>query len=253
MSITVKNIVEYLTTFAPVETAESWDNCGLLVGGGKQDVTSVMVALDITPSVVKQAQAIGANLIISHHPVIFRPMARLSASSVPYLLAQNGMSACCMHTCLDKATGGVNDALCARLGLRDVVVGTDEFTRVGTLENAMSAEEFIDLAENALQTKVRFHGKKEIKTVAVVGGGGGEFIAATLEGRNGTPVPDAFITGEIKHNIWLEMADYDQLIIEAGHFSTEHPVVDTLIEQLSKKFPSVCFVKAEEIAPYSTK
>ncbi len=253
MKITVKDIVEYLTALAPVETAESWDNCGLLVGGGMQTVTSVMVALDIMPSVVKQAKAAGANLIISHHPVIFRPMARLSASSVPYMLAQSGMSACCLHTCLDKAVGGVNDALCDRLGLQDVVIGHDEFTRVGTLSKPMPANEFIDFVENSLQTKVRFHGNKTVKSVAVVGGGGGEFITAVLDGQNGSVVPDAFVTGEIKHNVWLDIADYEQLVIEAGHFSTEHPVVDALIAQLSKEFPTIRFIKAEETAPYSTK
>ena len=253
MNVTVKEIVEYLLAFAPVETAESWDNCGLLVGGGKQAVTGVMIALDITPSVVEQAKAAGANLIISHHPVIFRPVARLSATSVPYLLAQNGMSACCMHTCLDKAIGGVNDALCDRLGLQDVTVGFDEFTRVGLLPETMSADSFIDLVENSLQTKVRFHGKKAVKTVAVVGGGGGEFIANTLDGRNGTIVPDAFVTGEIKHNVWLDLAEYEQVIVEAGHFSTEHPIVDALVARLSAQFPTVSFAKAEENAPYSVK
>lgn len=252
MSTTVKQIVEYLTELAPIETAESWDNCGLLIGG-EQAVTAVMVALDITPCVVKQAKAAGANLIVSHHPVIFRPVSRILANDVPYMLAQNGMSACCLHTCLDKAIGGVNEALAERLGLNDIVVAADGFTRVGTLAQPMEHDVFIDFVENSLHEKVRFHGNRTVSVVAVVGGSGGEFLMPTLNGKNGTVAPDAFVTGELRHNVWLEVADCDQVVVEAGHFSTEHPVVDTLIDNIRSRFPSVNVIKADETAPYSVR
>ena len=243
MSCCVKDIVENLTALAPVDTAEEWDNCGLLVGDADATVDTVLVALDITPSVVDQAIKIGAQLIVSHHPVIFAPMRTFSAQSVPYRLAVNGISACCLHTCLDKAIGGVNDALAARLSLHGVTVAEDGYTRIGKLNEPMKTDAFIDLVENSLQTKARFHGTRIVSTVAVVGGSGGDFIGDLLG------CADAIVTGEIKHHEWLAVQDSDCVVVEAGHFSTEHPVVEYLVTRL-EQIDGLKVVAATERPPY---
>ncbi len=116
--IRVKEILDWMDGFAPFQTAMDYDNVGLLVGGEDQTVEKAVVALDITGDVVEEAHRAGAQLVISHHPVIFRPLRRLSADSVPYRLAKYGIAAICSHTNLDMAANGVNQMLADCLGLR---------------------------------------------------------------------------------------------------------------------------------------
>ena len=110
MAVKVQQVLEILEQIAPPELACSWDNVGLLVDAGRP-VTSIMTALDITADVVRDAAESGCELIVSHHPVIFDPLRRVTAEDVPAMLLQNGISAICMHTNLDAAPGGVNDVL----------------------------------------------------------------------------------------------------------------------------------------------
>lgn len=98
---TIKDILEFFEEFAPVDTAMDFDNCGLLIGSKNKPVSRVLVALDITNEVVDEADRLGAELIISHHPVIFNAIKKLDSSSVPYRLAEKNISAVCMHTNLD--------------------------------------------------------------------------------------------------------------------------------------------------------
>lgn len=117
---TAGEIYRYIDSFAPFSSAMDFDNPGLLVGGFHTPVRVALVALDITPEVIEEAKRRSAQLIISHHPVIFRPLKRLSEDSVPYLLAKAGITAICAHTNLDMAPGGVNDCLAQALGLESV-------------------------------------------------------------------------------------------------------------------------------------
>ena len=119
----INEILGFLCSFAPLSLAEEWDNVGLLVGDGNMDVTKVLVSLDITSHVVDEAVLKGANLIISHHPVIFKPLSAITADgkgNIVFKLVQNGVSAICMHTNLDICDNGVNDALAAALELLDI-------------------------------------------------------------------------------------------------------------------------------------
>ena len=118
--VTVGDIYNYIDTFAPFHTAMGFDNVGLLVGGKHCPVTSVMVSMDITPEVISEAVSQNAELIISHHPVIFQPLKRLSPTDVPYLLVQNGLCAIAAHTNYDLACGGVNACLAERLQLKQI-------------------------------------------------------------------------------------------------------------------------------------
>lgn len=118
--ITVGDIYRWMDSIAPFATAMDFDNVGLLVGDAAQPVERVLVSLDITGAVVEEAKEKGAQLIVSHHPVIFQPLRRLEAGSAPYKLAQYGISAICSHTNLDMAENGVNAVLAQRLGLKQV-------------------------------------------------------------------------------------------------------------------------------------
>lgn len=119
---TVDEILELLDQKAPCRYAESYDNVGLLAGDGKAAVTKALVCLDITKEMAEYAAREGAQLVVSHHPVIFNPLKRIVAGESDALitLIQNGISAICMHTNLDAAEGGVSDVLAARLGLTEI-------------------------------------------------------------------------------------------------------------------------------------
>ena len=128
---TVRDILNFTETFAPLDTAADFDNCGVLIGSKDKKITKVLLALDITKDVVKEAKDMGAELIISHHPVIFHPIKSLGENSVPYLLAQAGITALCLHTNLDIAENyGVNVCLANALGLTDCKLYKEDFCYV---------------------------------------------------------------------------------------------------------------------------
>ena len=133
MSVTVQEILQELKAFAPPELACSWDNVGLLVDAGRP-VDKILTALDITAGVVQEAAEAGCQLIVSHHPVIFDPIKRITAQDVPALLLQKGISGICMHTNLDAAEGGVNDLLADTLGIAREGRRTVELTGTGACE-----------------------------------------------------------------------------------------------------------------------
>ena len=196
-------LASYLESIAPAQIAESWDNVGVLVRCA-QEVTGVLCALDITPATVREARAVGCNAIVSHHPVIFRPLKELRQDDVPALLVREGVSAVCMHTNLDKAQGGVNDVLAQALGLRDTEPFAGGIGRVGVLPETMEAAAFAQFVGKALAAPVKWadaHGP--VRRVAVVSGSGGDFSAEAaaagaecIGGRRHADSRDAFCHGD---------------------------------------------------------
>ena len=130
---TTNDIYAEMQRYAPLELAESWDNPGLLVDCARE-VSRVLVTLDITPEVVEEAAAGGCELIVSHHPVIFSPLKKLTPRDVSFQLVQKGISAICMHTNLDAAEGGVNEVLAGIFGMQDWEVFADGCGRVGEVD-----------------------------------------------------------------------------------------------------------------------
>ncbi len=242
----IADILSFLQEKAPFEIAEPWDNSGLLIGSSDGETETVVVALDITDEVVDAACAVGAKLIISHHPVIFDPLKTLAADSVPYRMAQAGIAALCVHTNLDKATGGVNDCLAAALELVNVQVAEDGMSRLGELKQPMSADAFAAFAAKRLGTAVRVRrGTDEIRTVALCGGAGADLVLPLLKQA------DAALTGEVKHHEWLAVPT-QKTMIDGGHFHTEVFVVDAVVAWLSEAFPSLNVTVYRGNAPYST-
>lgn len=231
----VKDIFDYINKIAPFEKQCEWDNSGLIVGDSNAKIQKIGVVLDITAEAVKYASENGIDLIISHHPVIFRAAKNFLANDPAYLLARNGIAAICAHTSLDIAKGGVNDALADALGFGKSVPlaenGETEMIRIAEI-NETTAEDLAKLVADRLSTGVSAAvGKKSIKKVALCGGAGGDFIFDVAAAGC-----DAYITGEAKHHEFLEAIRLGLTLIAAGHFETENPVVDTLAQKLRNNF-----------------
>lgn len=239
---TIKDILEFFEEFAPVDTAMDFDNCGLLVGNQNTPITRVLVALDITNEVVDEADKQNAQLIISHHPVIFNAIKRLDANAVPYRLAQKNISAVCMHTNLDLSESfGVNICLANAVELKNIKpCKSGECMFIGDISTDI--ESFAKkVKENLDCNGLRYTDvKKKINKVVVSSGAGGSNVPfAFAEGA------DVLLTGEIKHHEILLANELGMSIIDAGHFKTEDIVISSLCRKLSERFSNISFTKSK--------
>ena len=230
--LTVKDIFDYINSVAPFDAQCEWDNSGLVVGSSDAEVKKIGVVLDITSDAVKYAEENGIDLIISHHPVIFRPVKTLLADDVPFMLAKSGISAICAHTSLDIAKGGVNDALAKALGFENATPLTDsgDESMVRIVETSeTTADELAKLVAEKLSTCVTVADSgKPIRKIALCGGAGADFFT-----KSGC---DAYITGEAKHHEYLQAKECGITLIAAGHFETENPVVAVIANGIKNNF-----------------
>lgn len=233
MSITVQQVLEAMQRMAPPELAESWDNVGLLVDAG-QPVDAILTTLDITPEVVEEAVQKGCGLIVSHHPVIFDPLKRITAQDLPALLLKGGVSAICMHTNLDAAPGGVNDTLADILGIRDAQPFAEGCGRIGTVD-ATSAKALAALCETTLGSGVRYvEADHPVLCLAEVSGAGGSYWKEALDLG-----ADCLVTGEANHHAACDARRMGMGLVAAGHWATEHPIAAVLARRLGEAFPEV--------------
>ena len=236
---TVKDILSFLETLAPANLKMEWDNVGLLCGSKNTEVTKILVALDPFEGVCREAAEIGAELIVTHHPLIFRaPNAITDETSIGrsiMFLCRHGISAVNAHTNLDIAPGGVNDVLAAKLGLQNIVTLEDGLLRTGDVTE-QSLESFLASVKEKLGCQgLRYvSGGKPVKQVAVGGGScASEMMDALAAGC------DTFVTSDIKYNQFWDAQDLGLNLIDAGHFHTENPVVAVLAEKLRAAFPEI--------------
>lgn len=236
----IEDVLQFVQEIAPPQLAEDWDNNGLLVRCGDA-AERILVTLDITMAVVAEAQRLGCNLIVAHHPVIFSPLRSIGEDDVAYALVKAGISAICAHTPLDAAEGGVNDALAETLGLQEVKE-LPPLGRVGTLPQAMTPEVFAAHCAKVLKAPVQLaNAGREVATVALVGGAGKEFLADAVAAG-----ADCFVTGEAGHHTALDALAAGVSLVVAGHWATEHPVVPRLAQRLREKFDGVGVFESEE-------
>lgn len=237
----VKDFYGYLNSIAPFETQEDWDNSGMLVGDMDAEVKKVAVVLDITHEEIKKAKAIGADLIISHHPVIFNPIKSVTSGSVPYELVASSINALCCHTPLDIADGGTNDSLAELLGI-EVTRTENPILRLGTVEPT-TAENLAGKIAKTLNTKVRYaDAGRKIEKIAICTGAGCSLIEAAGE-------IDAFITGDASHHNFLDCVQAGITLIAAGHYETEIVVVPVLVKKLQARFPDIEIIDIKQENP----
>ncbi len=238
---TVKEIYEYINSFAAFETQEKWDNSGLLLGDPERGVKTAALALDATNETVAAAKEIGAELLITHHPVIFSPLKKITAGSAVYELLSSGISAISAHTCLDSAAGGVNDVLAELLGFENPEPMELEETATPMVRlvktEPMSGEELAQRVKARLGCNLRLADSgKTVESVAICGGSGGSLLYELI-GK-----ADAFVTGELSHHHFIDAAQSGLTAIAAGHFETEQPVMPMLQKKLKEKFSDINFV-----------
>ena len=245
----VNDILSFVETLAPRAMKMDWDNVGLLCGSRKAPVTKVLVALDPFEHVCQEAADWGAQLIVTHHPLIFRPLSAVtdetSIGRGIMTLCRHGISAINAHTNLDCTPGGVNDVLAKALRLENIRVirpaGTDEMgnewglLRCGTVQE-QQLDAFLQQVKASLGCQgLRYvNGGKPVHKVAVGGGSCADGMLDALAAGC-----DTIVTADIKYNQFWDAHDLGLNLIDAGHFHTENPVVAVLAEKISVAFPEV--------------
>lgn len=243
---TVREVYEVIDSVAPFSFAQDGDNVGLLVGEFDAKVSKILISLDITSSVVHEAAKKGAELIISHHPIIYHPLKALSTRNPAVLAAKLGISAICAHSNLDVARGGVNDCLSSLLGIEKSNDYLEEMTKslvksnifglgnICTLPIEMTSKQLAEKLKAVLGCEVvRYTDRAEsIRRVAVCSGSGGYLVDAAIDAGL-----DGLISGDIKHDRFVAAKNADFALFDAGHFHTERVVLPFLKQILCEKFP----------------
>lgn len=246
----VKDILDFIDSFAPYDTACEWDNTGFSAGDMNAEVKKIVFALDATGDVISFAESVKADLIVTHHPLIFKPIKALPADSTVYKTVNSGIACVSAHTNFDFSEIGVNTALCEKLNLKisDKVKTSDgAFLYKCSLEKEYSLSDFAHYIKEILGGAVRYNGiNKTIRIVAVCAGAGEDYIA---EAKN--IGADALLTGDGGHHDFLDANEMDIALICAGHFETENPAVDVLMKKIGEKFAVEC-IKAPQTTPVIT-
>jgi dinuclear metal center YbgI/SA1388 family protein len=239
------DLVAPIEQFAPVCMQEKWDNCGFVVGDASLDVSKALIALDCTEAVIDEAIQIGADIVITHHPLIFGGVKKISTSNwlgrIIYKAIKNNIVIYCAHTNMDKAAGGVSGLMAEQLGLKNVSVLTEDgFGLVGDLEDGIECEKFVGELKNKFMVEnIRSSEplKEKIYRVAVCGGSGKSFIGEAM--KSGA---QAYVTGDITyHDFYCERGF---MVFDIGHYASEYKVVDLFAEILCKNFPTFAVSKS---------
>lgn len=246
---TVKDVYEFVDRLAPFAIQMDFDNAGFLVGRGEAQAQRILVALDITEEVVREAAECGCQLIVAHHPVIFHPVRSITDETVTgrvlLALTEGKIAAICAHTNLDAAQGGVNDCLAAALELTEVGQlhqdGVDDqgrpygIGRVGMAHRpGLTAGEYAAYVKERLgAASVRYaDGGRPVRKVAAGGGSCGSMLADAVAAGC-----DTFVTADVKYDQYLEARALGITLMDAGHYATENVVCAPLAAQLARRFP----------------
>ena len=241
-----QTVMDAMERIAPKRLAEEWDNPGLLVGSPMQEVHKVLVCLDVSDDVVERALETGADMIVSHHPLVFRPIRNIR-TDLPLghrlqLLLKHDIAVFAAHTNLDIAQGGVNDVLARRLGLLDLesfvavpqeAGKVESMGRIGRLPEGLTIGEFARRVREALpvsHVRLVSAGDRPVRKVALCSGSGAEFI-----GKAASLGVDAYVTGDVRYHDAQHAAERGMHVVDAGHFGTEFPVVAALRGLLEKE------------------
>lgn len=238
---TVADILAFLDTLAPRSLKMDWDNCGLLCGRPGREVKTILVALDPFDTVIDEAIRVKADLLVTHHPLIFRNglMAvneDTEAGRCVLKLVEHGIAAINAHTNLDIAPGGINDVLAQTLGLNGIeTIGEEGLLRRGTVP-AQPLPQFLAHVKQTLGCDgLRYvEAGRPVATVAVGGGACADEMEEALAAGCNT-----FVTSDVKYNQFRTAFQLGLNLIDAGHFHTENPAMPVLRDRLQAAFPEI--------------
>lgn len=247
----IGQIADVIEKFAPTDTAEEWDNVGLMLGDAEAECTGVMTCLDCTADVARQAAEAGCNLIVTHHPFIFRPVRRLTADEPKARVAEylfvHRIAVYSAHTNLDAAEHGLSRTLAGAFGGRNFepcgcgcFADCDE-TSAGELAKRVSDA----LADPTVKVCAPDAKVRRIYVVSGAGGGDDE-LASAMEGA------DALVTGEVKHHVFTQAAEVNFPVVEFSHYYSEIICCDVLKDIVKSAFGELKVVKARRACPYKT-
>ena len=238
-----RDVIQAIEEFAPLSIQESWDNSGLCIGSPDSPASSVLLGLDCTPELVDEAIACGADMIVTHHPLIFSGLKKISpedATGAAVIKAvKAGISVYAAHTNADKVIAGVSGAMAAKLGLADVEILDEDgegtgLGAVGNLPEPLSAEEAVALVKERFGLKSIRASKPvqgKISRIAMCGGSGGSLIKAAM--ASGAQL---YISGDISYHNFFTREGF--MIMDIGHYESEIEIVEILFSLLRKKFPT---------------
>ena len=239
----VKDIISVIEEFAPLSIQEGWDNSGLCIGSPEAPVTSVLLGLDCTPELVDEAVACGADMIVTHHPLIFSGLKKISPDNLVgeavIKAVKAGISVYAAHTNADKVIAGVSGAMASRLGLENVRILDEDgegtgLGVVGDLPEPMTSDEAVAFVKEMFSLKAMRTSRplgSRITRIAMCGGSGGSLIGAAV--RSGAQL---YITGDVSyHNFFIQEGF---MIMDIGHYESEREIVDILFSLIKKKFPT---------------
>ena len=239
----VKDIIKVIEEFAPLSIQEGWDNSGLCIGSPEDEVNSVLLALDCTPALVDEAIECGADMIVTHHPLIFSGLKRINPEDMIGETVINaikaGIAIYAAHTNADKVLEGVSGAMAARLGLEDVQVLEPDgdgvgLGVVGQLKTPMTGNQILELigekfSPGAIRSSKPIEGT--VSRIAMCGGSGGSLIGAAR--KAGAQV---YISGDISYHNFFTPEGF--MIVDIGHYESEIEIVDILFSLIKKNFPT---------------
>ena len=239
----VRDITKAIEEFAPLSLQEGWDNSGLSVGSPDAEVSSVLIGLDCTEELVDEAVACGADMIVTHHPLIFSGLKKIApddpVGAAVIKAVKAGISIYAAHTNADKVIAGVSGAMAARLGLDNVSILDEDgegtgLGVVGDLPHPLLAQEAVALVKErfglkAMRTSRPIEGP--VTRVAMCGGSGGSLIKAAM--ASGAQL---YISGDISYHNFFTREGF--MIMDIGHYESEIEIVDILFSLLRKKFPT---------------
>ena len=239
----VRDIVKVMEGFAPLSIQEDWDNSGLCIGSPDDDVTSVLLGLDCTPELVDEAMECGADMIITHHPLIFSGLKKISpdnqTGAAVIKAVRAGISIYAAHTNADKVLAGVSGAMAARLGLENVRILDEDgegtgLGVVGDLPEPLTAEEAVKLVKEKFGLKMVRASRPvsgPVSRVAMCGGSGGSLIPAAR--KSGAQL---YLTGDISYHNFFTSDGF--MLMDVGHYESEIEILDILFSLLRKNFPT---------------
>lgn len=241
--ITVGDVIGAIEEFAPLSVQEKWDNSGLCIGSEDAPVNGILLGLDCTPELVDEAIGCGADMIVTHHPLIFSGLRRISpddlVGAAVIRAVSHNISVYAAHTSADKVIAGVSGAMAARLGLMDVSVLDPEaegigLGAVGDLPEPLSAAQAAALVKERFSLPVIRSSRPVdgmVSRVAVCGGSGASLIGKAMDSG-----AQLYISGDISYHHFFTKKGF--MVMDIGHYESEKEIVDILFTLLKKKFPT---------------